>query len=108
MMHGDPNIYLVAVNMGSPLSRNRALQGSVVSLSSDIDQHLVHATTFTDAKPLQDCQYAFTSLPAITHKRLLFLTRGLGVRDVECSSLMGDRQGERLPVGCKVFTTDKH
>lgn len=108
MIHGDPNIYLVAVYMGSPLSRNRTLQGSVVSLSSDIDQHFVHATTFTDAKPLQDCQHAFTSLPAIAHKRLLFLTRGLGARDVVCSSLMGDRQGEKLPVRCKVFTTDKH
>ena len=72
MMHGDLNIYLVAVYMGSPLSRNRTLQGSVVSLSSDIDQHFVHATTFTDAKPLQDCQYAFTSLPALRISALRF------------------------------------
>lgn len=100
MVHSDPNIYLVAVYMGSPVSRNRALQGSVVSLSSDIDQHLVHAPSLTDAKPLQDCQYAFTSLPAIMHKYLLFLTRGLGAK--RCRSQQLDGRQTRREVACKV------
>ena len=99
-MHGDPNIYLVAVYMGSPLSRNRALQGSVVSLSSDINQHLIHATTFTDAEPLQDCQYAFTGLPAIMHKCLLFLTRGLGAERCRVQQLDGGQT--RREDACKV------
>ena len=100
MMHGDLNIYLVAVYMGSPLSRNRALQGSVVSLSSDINQHLIHATTFTDAKPLQDCQYSFTGLPANMHNCSLFLTRGLAAKRHGVQQL--DGRQTRREVACKV------
>lgn len=58
-------LHLVAVYMGGPCGGHRSLSSPALHLSSDINQHLVHATTLTDAKPLQDRQDALACLPAL-------------------------------------------
>ena len=60
----DVMLYLVAVYVGGPCGWHSTLCNSALHLSSDIHQHLVHATTLANTKSLQDGQYALACLPA--------------------------------------------
>lgn len=108
-------LHLVAVNMGSPRGGHRTLCNPALHLSSDINQHLVHATTLANAKSLQDRQDALACLPALVSNFLLLRKQATlywhnqdVVKHELDTGVRARVNRDSMPVRGQVLSTDEH